>query len=350
MMKLLFITRTYPPSVGGMQKYASEFYNNYQKIGDIDLLANSGGKIKFGLFLFKTVFNLAFNARKYDVIHLYDAVLFPLVPVIRLFSRAKISFTVNGLDIVYPRFGYQQIMPHFLKRADKVISISQYTMTQCEVRGIPREKLSAIPIGITFDEFEIYSNSQKVELLSRFGLPADKKILLTVGRLVKRKGHVWFVENVVSQLPDDYVYVIAGDGPEQVTLKNLVHKLDLDTKVYTLGQITENEKNCLYQIAHLFIMPNIYVPGDQEGFGIVLLEAGLRGVPAIASNIEGIKDAVIEGKTGRLVEEKDARGFLDAVINSNIERSSLPGIIKIHFGWKPIMERYYTEFEKMRTG
>ena len=155
-MKLLFITRAYPPLVGGMQKFASEFYKNYQKIGDIDLLANPGGNKTLGLFLFKVIIHLIFNARKYDVINLYDAVLSPLVPIIRLLSRAKISLTVNGLDIVYSRFGYQKIMPYFLKQADKVICISEYTLMQCKLRQIPQDKLSVIPIGITFDGLEIY--------------------------------------------------------------------------------------------------------------------------------------------------------------------------------------------------
>jgi glycosyltransferase involved in cell wall biosynthesis len=348
-MKLLFITRTYPPLVGGMEKYASDFYKNYQKIGDVDLLANPGGKKTFVFFLIRAMFTLIFNARKYDVIHLYDAVLFPLVPIIKIFSSAKISFTVNGLDIAYSRFGYQKIMPCFLRQADKVIGISQYTMMQCKLRGIPSEKLTSIPIGITFDEFEICPKSKKSETLSRFCIPAGKKILFTVGRLVKRKGHAWFVENVVNRLPDDYVYVIAGDGPELETIKNLVHKLDLNAKVYVLGQITEDDKNCLYQISHLFIMPNIHVPGDQEGFGIVLLEAGLRGIPIIASNIEGIKDAVIDGKTGRLVEEKDAQGFLNAIIGSGLEPSSISSAVIRHFHWNNISRRYYKEFTDMTS-
>ena len=78
-MKLLFITRTYPPLVGGMEKFASDFYVNYRKKGEIDLFANSGGKKMIPFFFIKVAFILVFRSRNYDVIHLYDAISSPLV-------------------------------------------------------------------------------------------------------------------------------------------------------------------------------------------------------------------------------------------------------------------------------
>jgi glycosyltransferase involved in cell wall biosynthesis len=349
-MKILFITRAYPPLVGGMQKYASDFYNNYQERGEIKLLANSGDKKTILPFFFKVLFFLVLYSRQYDVIHLYDAVLFPLIPIIRFFSNAKISFTVNGLDIVYSRFGYQKLMPFFLKRADKIFAISKYTMKQCEFRGIPREKLVFIPVGLNFDCLETCSELKKSEVISKFDVSIEgKKILLTVGRLVKRKGHYWFIANVLKNLPVDYIYLIAGVGPEQDSLIELIRELDLTKRVYLLGRVSDEEKNCLYQISDIFVMPNISVKNDQEGFGIVLLEAGRYGLPTIASNIEGIRDAVIDRKTGFLVEEKNAQDFLNAIMNSNIDRSSLSDIIGTYFDWKCLIERYYKEFEKMKT-
>ena len=67
-------------------------------------------------------------------------------------------------------------------------------------------------------------------------------------------------------------------------------------------------------------MPNIYDENDQEGFGIVLLEAGSYSLPSIATNIEGITDAIIDGKTAILVEEKNASAYLDAITHPNINR------------------------------
>ena len=348
-MKVLFITRTYPPLVGGMEKFASDFFNNYRRIGEIDLLANSRGKKSIIPFLLQVMMSIMFNGRKYDVVHLYDAVLFPLIPFIRLFSKAKISFTVNGLDIVYSSFGYQKVMPLFLRKADKVIAISRYTMAQCEARGIPREKLMTIPIGVIFEAVKACSDAEKAALFSKFDIPFGRKVLLTVGRLVKRKGHAWFIKNVIVKLPQDHIYLVAGLGPEFEEIKNLVQALNLAGRVYLLGQISDEEKNCLYQIADLFIMPNVSIRGDQEGFGIVVLEAGSFGLPVIATNLEGIKDVVIDQKTGRLLEEGDTESFVHEIMNFHPDRSSIADSLASSFNWEGVVQRYYKEFEKMST-
>ena len=347
-MNLLFITRTYPPLVGGMQKFASDFYTTYQKSGEIDLLANPGGKRTLVFFVFRVLIYLFFHSKKYEIIHLFDAVISPLIPFIRIFSKAKVSVTVNGLDIVYARFGYQRIMPFFLKKADRVIAVSQYTMKQCEYRGIPKDKITVITNGINFDGFPISTDLEKRETLSQFNIPIEgKKILLTVGRLVKRKGHAWFLSNVMVNLPPDTIYLIAGTGPEAGILSELIKKLNLSKKVFLLGQVTDAEKNCLYQISDLFVMPNISIQNDQEGFGIVVLEAGRYGLPVVAAYIEGINDAVIDRITGRLVKEKDVQGFIDAITLPQIDRSKVADIVASHFEWKHIIERYHEVYGKM---
>jgi glycosyltransferase involved in cell wall biosynthesis len=347
-MKLLFITRTFPPLVGGMEKFASDFYENYRRHRDVDLLANLGGKKKIPFFLFKVIFFLIFHSRNYDVIHIYDAVLSPLVWVIKAFSNTRVSFTVNGLDIVYSRFGYQKFMPFFLGKADKVFAISHYTLEQCVLRGIPKEKLVVIPVGLNFDAVEIFSEEKKSRIMSGFNISIKgTKVLITVGRLVKRKGHVWFIEHVFAKLPDHYIYVIVGEGPERDSIVETARRFDLTERVRLLGRVSDEEKNCLYQIADIFVMPNIHVKNDQEGFGIVLLEAGCYGLPVIATNLEGIRDAVLNGITGRLIDEKNAEGFVNAIFNPDINIASLKNTVQSNFDWDTIIKRYYIEFEKI---
>jgi glycosyltransferase involved in cell wall biosynthesis len=334
--------------VGGMEKFASDFHENYRKQGEIELLANTGGKKNIPLFVVRVIFFLMFRSRNYDVIHIYDAVLSPLAFIVKIFSKAKVSYTVNGLDIVYTSFGYQKFMPFFLKKADRIFAISEYTMEQCTLRGIPADKITVIPVGINFDNFPAATQAQKSEIFSKFKIPTQGvKILLTVGRLVKRKGHAWFIANVLKKLPEDYIYVIAGAGPEQATIENLVRESNLSNRVSLLGRVTDDEKNCLYQISDVFIMPNIVVQNDQEGFGIVLLEAGRYGLPIIASDIEGIRDAVINQKTGRLIAEKDAQAFTDAILQPELDRSTLADAVAAHFDWKHIIQTYRKAFERM---
>jgi len=349
-MKLLFITRTYPPIVGGMEKFSHDFYENYRRKGEIDLLANAGGKAMLPYFFIKAAIYLMFNSKNYDVIHFGDAVLAPLNAVVRLFSRARVSVTVHGLDIVYSRFGYQRIILPSLRKVDRVFAVSHFTLEQCKLRGVSSEKLMVIPNSISFEFPGSFSQSDISEKISKFGITVQgRTILLTVGRLVKRKGHGWFIANVLRLLPENFIYVIAGFGPEYEAIRETVLDLGLENRVYLLGHVTEDEKQCLYQISDLFIMPNISVKNDQEGFGIVLLEAGQHGLPVIASKIEGIRDAVIEQKTGRLIEEKDVQGFIDAILKPDIDRTSLVDVVASYFDWKHIIEMYHEEFEKMKA-
>ncbi|PWB71730.1 MAG: TetR family transcriptional regulator [Anaerolineales bacterium] len=329
-----------------MEKFASDFYNNYRRLGQIDLLANNGGKKKLPIFLLRVVIELVFHSRKYDVIHLYDAVLSPLIFFVRLFSKAKVTFTVNGLDIVYSRLGYQIFMPFFLMKADKIIAISQYTMEQCVMRGIPKEKLMVIPVGYNFKSIEVLSVEKRIATMSKYGISwREKKILITVGRLVKRKGHAWFIEHVLIELPKDYIYLIIGDGPELKLLSKLVTKLDLIGRVYLLGRVSDEEKGNLYQMADLFVMPNIHVEGDQEGFGIVLLEAGQYGLPVIASNIEGVRDAVLNGKSGMLIDEKNSMGFIDSILRFNPDKSAILPALNSKFNWDKVITAYFEMFQ-----
>ena len=347
-MKILFIARTYPPLIGGMERFASDFFQNLSKTTDIELLANPRGKEAILPFYFKCFFYLMFNARKYNIIHFNDATMAALIPAIRLFSRARISFTVHGLDILYEKFGYQRIIPGSLKKADRVFAVSWHARQLCIEKGIPPEKLVVIPNGINLELVPRNSPQEQKDVLDKFGIvPAGRKVLFSVGRLIKRKGFAWFLENVFPLLPHETIHIIAGRGAELPALKELADRLGLEGRVFFPGYVTDEEKNCLYQAADLFIMPNITSKNDPEGFGIVILEAGIYGLPVIASRIEGIQDAVIEGVTGRLVPEMDARAFAAAAQDPQIDREGIIPAVKERFDWNHIALLYRQEFEQL---
>ena len=347
-MKILFIARTYEPFVGGMEKFASDFYSNLQNYAQIQLLANTHGKRKIIQFFFNVAIFLLFNAQKFEIIHFNDAVLAPLILIIRLISKAKVSYTVHGLDIVYNKFCYQLLIIPFLRKADKIFPVSLYTMKQCLERQIPEHKLHVIPNGLVFSEIKGCSNEGKKTLsLKLSDTYNDQHILLSIGRLIKRKGHVWFIENVFVNLPESYVYIIAGNGCEFDHIAEVIRKRNLDKRIRLLGFVTEEEKSCLFEMADLFIMPNIHDENDQEGFGIVLLEAGSYTLPTIASNIEGIKDAIIDGETGILIEEKNAIGFIDGILHHNIDRPSIAPKLRAKYDWSEISQAYYHEFGEL---
>lgn len=348
LMKILFVARTYPPLVGGMEKYASDFYHHLQKSAKVKLIANPTGKKNILPFFLKVMFYLVLHARDFDIIHFNDAILAPLLPIIRIFSDTKITFTVHGLDVVYRKLGYQHLVIPFLRKADMIFPVSRYTKNQCLQRKVLEKKLKIIPNGLDFTQNLSCTEENKESLLSKIPLDlSDKSILLTLGRLIPRKGHAWFIEQVLPMLPMQYVYLIAGNGPEYHRLSQLIETSGLDNRAALLGYVPEEEKNCLFQLANLFIMPNISDQHDQEGFGIVLLEAGKNSLPVIASDIEGITDAVIDGVSGRLVSEKDAQGYKNTILNLNIDQNIISDKLRQKYDWHVIRQMYLDEFQKL---
>ena len=156
-------------------------------------------------------------------------------------------------------------------------------------------------------------------------------------------------------LPDDVLYLVAGDGPDVKRIKLLIDQYRLGDSVKLLGAISDVELADLYFGSDLFIMPNIPVANDMEGFGLVMVEAGLCGLPVVASDIEGRSDVISEGVNGHLVASGDADQFRDAIMRYYSDPSALLTMsesAKAHtvsqFGWTGVTERYVKAIEELR--
>jgi glycosyltransferase involved in cell wall biosynthesis len=342
--RLLFVTRKYPPIKGGMEQYSYDFYNNIKKKITTDLFANIRGNKYLPLFLIKVFFFIIFNGRKYSNIHFGDALLSPLIIPAKIFSKAKITISIMALDIMYKNPVYQWIIPKTVNMAKKIVCISNFTLEECVKRGVKREKCIFIPCGIDFSNLKDTKLNLK-DISKKYKINfKKKKILLSVGRLVKRKGNAWFVSEVMPNLGEEYIYLIAGDGPEKDNIRRAIVRNNLKRKVFMLGEISEDEKICLYKNSYLFIMPNIKVPGDAEGFGITLIEAAAYGLPSVASNIEGIKDAIVNEKSGYLLE-RNSSSFRNKIMK--YKRIAKKEIQKVNrnFDWREIAIKYVMVFK-----
>src|SRR5690625_7804521 len=121
----------------------------------------------------------------------------------------------------------------------------------------------------------------------------DKKIILTVGRQVKRKGHEWFIKHVMERMESDIVFIIAGDGPERKTIEAAREESTEKENIVIAGKIPEEMMNASYAAADLHVMTNIPVKGDMEGFGIVILYANRAGITVIYADQKGMRDMVV---------------------------------------------------------
>jgi glycosyltransferase involved in cell wall biosynthesis len=320
-MTILFITRKYPPMKGGMEKVAYELYNHLSEIEEV-LLIKWGGSNKWlpivlPVFLIKSVSIL--STKKIDTVYLQDGLLSPLGVILKIF-RVRTVITIHGLDITYKNKCYQYIIPKCIERLDKVTCISQATKKECIQRAISKEKLIVIPNGIKDELYLPKENKNELKIKISVALNErleDKKILLTVGRLIERKGIHWFIDNVYPEIVNknkDIMYVIIGDGIFKKKIQDTIYKNKLDRYIIMLGKVDNEMLRALYNITDVFVMPNIPIKEDMEGFGIVALEAASCRVPIVASDCEGIKDCIKDGMNGILIKPYDTIGFVNAIM------------------------------------
>ena len=178
---------------------------------------------------------------------------------------------------------------------------SRYTAGLLKYFNYTKESLLAYP-GVNS---LLFHPGPSGDTLSQFGVPHGRR-LLTVSRLAERKGH----DLVISALPQlieafpDIQYVIAGHGPREQALKQMVQDRGLEARVHFLGLISDIQVAEIIRECSVFVHPNrITTSGDIEGFGIVFLEAQASGVPVLGGRSGGVPESVHDGHTGYLVNE-----------------------------------------------
>ena len=360
-MKILFITRKFPPTKGGMEKVAYELYHHLSEIEDVILVKWGGSNNWLPLVLPGILIRsfLILLTGKVDVIYLQDGLLSPLGVILKLF-KIPIVITIHGLDITYKNKFYQLVVPKCIGHLDKVVCISQATKNECIQRGISEEKLVIIPNGIKDELYMLGESKEKLrsDLSKKININLkSKKILLSVGRLVERKGIHWFTESVVPKIAEqkkDIIYLIAGDGICREKIKECIHRNKLEEYIIMLGKVDDGMLKLLYNTSDIFVMPNIPVKGDMEGFGIVAMEAASCGMPVVASNIEGIKDAIKDGVNGILIEPYSVNQFTDTIadlLKNPNKNNSIVGNSRDYtlntYQWNNISKEYRTVFQAL---
>jgi glycosyltransferase involved in cell wall biosynthesis len=335
--KVLFVTRRYPPSVGGMEKLSYEITTRVGARRQI--MAMPGSQRNLAWWLPVTAVRATLASRGADVVHLGDPVLSLVGLLVKALGRTPVVMTVHGLDLSFPNRLYQYYL-RLCCRPDLVIAISAAAAHEATLHGL--SPVVVVPPGVD-DRMPTGSPEDlPPELAGLRG--SGKRILLTTGRLVARKGVAWFVSEVMPRLPDDVVYVVAGEGKARAEIEAATATARLGDRVVLLGRVPDAQRDLLYAAADCFVMPNVVVAGDVEGFGLVALEASVVGVPVVAARLQGIVDAVHDHGNGALVEPGDAAGFAGAVLRalarSPAERAAIRDYTLAHFSWRTMAEAY----------
>lgn len=319
-MNILYITRKYPPSIGGMQRMSYFLSESLKNKANVDMITWGHTQAMLPVFLIKAVFKsliyIFIRNKKYDFIFLGDAALSPFGVFLKNITGGSVICVAHGLDVTFNNHLYQKCVISALKKIDIVVCVSNNTKNECIIRGIELSRIRVIPDGVNL-QTPVDKKSALAELKKNgITIPENFKILLTVGRLVKRKGVADFIEEVFADLLSNnskVVYIVAGTGEERKRIIDIIEKNSLGDSVLMLGKISDKMLNLIYSISDIFVMPNIKVAGNVEGFGIVALEASGYGVPVIAYEIDGIRDAVKDGENGFLIPCKNIDIFSERI-------------------------------------
>jgi phosphatidylinositol alpha-1,6-mannosyltransferase len=180
--------------------------------------------------------------------------------------------------------------------------------------GVQEGKISVVSNGVDINRFK--PGLEASAIIAKYNL-YNKKVLFTVSRLRKYKGH----DTVISLMPQllkktpSLIYVIGGSGKDKEHLESIVKKLDLQNSVIFAGPIDEINLPLYYNACDLYIMLT-RDSGDTdefEGFGLVFLEANACEKPVIGARTGGIPDAIVDEKTGYLVDPNNPQEITDRI-------------------------------------
>lgn len=333
-MAHLLVTNDYPPKLGGIQNYLWELWRRLPQDGFVVFTTPYDGDAEWDAqqshkvirsdqgFLAPTP---AVRRQIQQAAADMDAelVLFdPAIPVGTLGPGIGRPYGVvlHGAEVTVPGRipGTRELLARSLRGAELIVSAGEYAVI--EARRAARRDLDAVvvPPGVDVERFRPATQSERNATRARFGIPADALLVLSVSRLVPRKGMDRLVE-AAARLQDRYpdlLVVVAGDGRDRGRIRRLVARTAAPVRL--LGRVDDEDLPDLYAAADVFAMLCRTRWGglEQEGFGIVFVEAAAAGVPQIAGASGGAAEAVADGETGLIVQEPDS---VDAV-ESALER------------------------------
>ncbi len=340
MKRHLLVTNDFPPKVGGIQNYLWDLWSRLDPSSFVVLTASSdGGAATFdavqaergvriervpGRILFFPTPAAVAAVRGAVSKHEIDLVLLdPALPLGLLGPHLDVPYGVilHGAEITVPGRlpGSRAALGRVLRGARLVVSAGSYPAAEAHraLRG-HTTRLVEIPPGVDPAAIVPLKAAERRAARAGLGLPAQGPLLSSVSRLVPRKGMDVLIEAANRLAPSypDLVVAIAGDGRELGHLRRLAAQSTV--RVEVLGRVSREDRAALLGAADVFVMAcrNRWLGLEQEGFGIVFLEAAAAGVPQVAGDSGGASEAVVDGETGLVVADPGDPGAVAEALRS----------------------------------
>jgi len=374
-MRLLLVTQDFPPDVGGIQTYSWELSRRLAARAEaLHVVAPArpgaasvdasvpfpvqrvrGRPDLLPLTALAAVPRLARRAQPHVAFHAqWQTVGASVLARMLTGWPRRIVCAAHGRELLFnplpdtlgARAAYDRVRRGLLQQVDAFLPVSRYTGGLLSDLGVPAARRHVVPNGTDPERFRPVDGAS---LRRRLGL-ADHPLLLTVGRLVQRKG----IDTMLRALPSvaeaapQVQYLVAGTGPDRDRLTHIARAHDMTDRVRFLGQVPHDELPQYYSAADVFVMPSREAPPDVEGFGLVFLEANACGTPVIGARSGGIPDAVVDGETGLLVPPSSPEALAQAATSllTDADRRAALGEHGRHraattLNWDRIGERIY---------
>jgi len=336
----LLVTNDFPPKVGGIQNYLWDLWSRFDPESYVVLTAASDeGAASFDaaqaargvriervpgpLLYFPTPGALA-EVRRQVARHNVDLVLLdPVLPLGLLGPHVGVPYGVilHGAEVTVPGRlpGSRRALARVLRGAELIVSAGGYPAAE-GLRAAPgcRAHVVEVPPGVDARRITPLDAAQRRAERERLGLPVDAPLVVSVSRLVPRKGLDVLVEAAGRLAPSfpDLVVAVAGTGRELAHLRRQAAASPVDVRV--LGRVSDQDRAGLLGAADVFVMAcrNRWLGLEQEGFGIVFLEAAAAGVPQVAGDSGGASEAVLDQVTGLVVAEPAQPGAVAEALRS----------------------------------
>jgi phosphatidylinositol alpha-1,6-mannosyltransferase len=328
----LLVTNDFPPKVGGIQNYLWELWRRLPPESFVVLTASSHPdaaafdaeqaahgirieRVPESILYFPTPSVLGRIHRAIATHHPDLVLLDPALPLGLLGTRLSVPYGVilHGAEVTVPGRlpGSRAALARVLRRASVVVSAGCYPAAEGRrAAGTLSAPVVEIPPGVDAGALIPLRAAERKAARRRLGLPVTGLLIVSVSRLVPRKGMDVLMEAVARLAPSypDLVLAIAGGGRELVHLQRQAAASPADVRL--LGRVSDEDRAALLGAADLFVMAchNRWLGLEQEGFGIVFLEAAAAGVPQIAGDSGGAAEAVEDGVTGLVVDRPEDPG------------------------------------------
>jgi phosphatidylinositol alpha-1,6-mannosyltransferase len=328
-VKHLLVTNDFPPKIGGIQSLLWEWWRRLPADQFAVLTSPYRGAAEFDAeqpfrveripepvllphpLMVKRVNDLAAEIGA-DLV-----VLDPAVPLGLIGPSLDLPYDVvlHGAEVTVPGRlpGTKQGLAYVLRNARHVIAAGGYPSAEADRAAGRALPTTIVPPGVDTARFRPLTESERAQTRLDFGLPPSGQVIVGVSRLVPRKGFDTAIRAVarLHSTHPELVLAIAGSGRDESRLRKLAAELGAPVKF--LGRVSHDDLPRVYGCADVFAMlcRNRWGGLEQEGFGIVFVEAAACGVPQVAGDSGGAAEAVADGETGIVIDRPDAETAAD---------------------------------------